>query len=168
MRFNARVVPAAALACLLFAATTAAAEDKKVTAKPETAAKAEAEPAKEAKDTMDSKDSIDRLKSSAAQTLDAAKDMARSKADPYVEKAQKELDKLDKKIARYKAESTVAIAAVQAKIEELEKKRVEVKKRIDEFTTATREAGEDVKKGIDNAIRELSDTYEKAKSRFDK
>ena len=92
------------------------------------------------------------------------------KKKAYEEKLQAQLDEWDAKIDTLKAKAAKAEADTkvnyQETIEELEKKRADAKKRLQELREAGDDAWTDLKKGIDEAWSNFGSAVKSAMDRF--
>lgn len=88
----------------------------------------------------------------------------------YQEKMDAQIKQLDARIDVLRAEAEKAKADVkislQKQIENLEKKREEAKNRLREVKAAGQVAWEELKAGMDNAIKELEQAVVQATSKF--
>lgn len=102
---------------------------------------------------------------------DAAKetDFDRNK-DEFLKKAQKQLDQLDQKVdeLRRRAKTAASQKQIDRTIRQLEAKRKEAAKKLDQLRSASGPAWEDLKTGVSAAINDLTAACDKAASHFKK
>ena len=93
------------------------------------------------------------------------------KRKAYIEKLEAQLEEWDAKIDLLKAKSkkTKAEAKIEYcnKIETLQHKYKEMQTKLYNLKTATGEAWEDIKTGVEKAVDELKDTFDKVLSKFE-
>lgn len=102
---------------------------------------------------------------------DAAKetDFDRNK-DEFLKKAQEQLDQLDQKVdeLRRRAKTAASQKQIDRTIRQLEAKRKEAAKKLDQLRSASGPAWEDLKTGVSAAINDLTAACDKAASHFKK
>lgn len=110
------------------------------------------------------------LKTKAAEAVDAAKVYTGAKRDEYAKSVEGRLQEMNSKIAELKKKAESATADTQAalaeQVKDLESKRESVGKRLAELQTSSSQAWGDMRQGIDAALKELYEGYEKARGRF--
>lgn len=87
--------------------------------------------------------------------------------DEYLDKTQARLQDLDRKIEALKAKAVQfddkARARIEGAAQEVQAKRDELQKKLDDFKTRTAPEREKLKKGIDDAMDSLQRAYEKGR-----
>lgn len=76
-----------------------------------------------------------------------------------------EIDKLEAKFRERKADANIDYST---KIEELKRKREEMRNKLDQLQRSGEDAWQDIKAGVEGARSALSDALQSAKERFDK
>ena len=106
----------------------------------------------------------------AEKAAEVAKDYTVAKKEEYGRKVEKEFAEQSDKIdaLKKKAESLAgeAKAKMQEQFADVEKKREVVKKKMGDLKTSTSQAWDDIKVGIDRAMADMKEAYEKARNRF--
>jgi len=91
--------------------------------------------------------------------------------EEYKKKLEADLDKLDDKLKEYKEKASRAKDDAKVKmdnqIEALQVQRDKTREKLKDLGGDTKEAGAEVKKGLDKATGDLKDAFEKAKKSFE-
>ncbi len=91
--------------------------------------------------------------------------------DAYVAKAQAEMDDVDAKLTKLRAEASHAAADTRAQIDasiaDLEKRRDAAGARLTELKNATGDAWRDLAAGVSRAVDDLQDSASAAAKRYD-
>lgn len=110
------------------------------------------------------------LKKKVQETLEAARNYTYDRKDEYAQKLQGVADDLNKKIAELKVQAeqagAEAKARLQPQIDELRRKSETVQKQLDKVKAATPAVWNDIKSGVNKALEELQDAFEKARERL--
>jgi len=95
-----------------------------------------------------------------------------SKQDEYVAKLKAQLDQWNAEVARWEAQTQKVQAGARAEYErqlkEFRRQRDQAMERMRQVQTATSDAWVDLTRGADQAWSNLRETFEKARSHFDK
>jgi len=90
--------------------------------------------------------------------------------DVYVKKVQAQLDEWDADIKKLKAKANKASANAtleyKSRIESLKRKQQEAGDRLDDLKSASDDAWDDLKKGLENATSVLGDSIKSAAAHF--
>jgi len=110
------------------------------------------------------KGSVESVKKEAQETLEAAKKFAEKQKQEYQQKIQKELDGLSGRIEQLKEKARSAtgdaLTRLNQGIADLEKKKGDAQRKLDDMKTAGAEAWTKLKSGLDNAVNELKNTFQ--------
>lgn len=106
---------------------------------------------------------------SAAKKAPEETDFERNK-DEFLKRAQQQLDQIDKETdqLRRQAKTATSRKQVDRTIRQLEAKRKEAAKKLDQLRSASGPAWEDLKTGVSAAINDLTAACDKAASHFKK
>ena len=103
------------------------------------------------------------LRKEGAEAGVAAKDYVKEKKDQFVAASEEELNKLTKEADELRQKLGTATAetrdALKRKLEALEPKQAEAKKKLDELKAASADRWEDLKTGTTNAIAEFKKAF---------
>ncbi len=104
------------------------------------------------------------------ETMETTEGFLEQKADKFQKKIETQLQALEAKhqelTAQAKKAGTEANAELQATLDELEKKKQRILERMGALQESSGQALEDLEAGIDHAVAELEEAYQKAQSRF--
>jgi seryl-tRNA synthetase len=110
------------------------------------------------------------VKKEAADTMEKAKAYAEQQKQIYTKKVQATLDDLSKRIDQLKDQAKVAkgeaLTKIQSALADLKVKEDQAKQKLQELGSSTGPAWEQVKAGVDKAVGELQNAYNKASSYF--
>ena len=110
------------------------------------------------------------VKKEAAETMEKAKAYAEQQKQVYTKKVQATLDDLSKKIDQLKEQAKVAkgeaLTKIQAGLANLKVKQDEAKQKLQELGSSTGPAWEQIKAGVDKAVADVQNAYNKASSYF--
>jgi uncharacterized phage infection (PIP) family protein YhgE len=102
--------------------------------------------------------------------VEAAKAYGHDRKQEYETKLEGALDKLDERVTELKAKARQAAAAAKddltRSVADLEKKSAEARKRLEALRGSSARAWEDLKTGTAQVVDDLSQTYDKVRSRF--
>jgi predicted nucleic acid-binding Zn-ribbon protein len=100
------------------------------------------------------------------------KDTVKKKYEEYKQELNTKLEEMDEQIDQWEkkaAEETgEAKEAMEKKLENLKVRRADVRKKLDELGDASAEAWEKTKDGVEDAFRQLQESYKEAKKEFNK
>jgi peptidoglycan hydrolase CwlO-like protein len=103
------------------------------------------------------------LRKEGAEAGAAAKDYLKEKKDEFVAASEKELNQLGKEVDELRQKLATATAdareALKRKLDELEPKEAEAKKKLAELQAAAADRWEDLKTGTSNAIAEFKKAF---------
>lgn len=104
------------------------------------------------------------------EAVEATKEYTAQQKEAFQRKAHEELAALQKQVIVLKGKvseaSTAARAELKKSIAELEKKKDTAKNKLDELRSATDTKWTEVKSGVNSALDELKESYQKALSRL--
>ncbi|MBI3357830.1 MAG: hypothetical protein HY038_13870, partial [Nitrospirae bacterium] len=102
--------------------------------------------------------------------IEATKQYTAQQKEDFQRKAHEELVAIQKQISALRGKATEASASTRAGLQkslnELEKKRDAAKDKLDELRAATDAKWSEVKVGVNSALDELKNSYQKALSRL--
>lgn len=112
----------------------------------------------------------DDIKKESKEALEATKEYTAQQKDAFYKKAQAELDEMQAKIVRLKAEAGKASGKVKADVEkmihELEEQKEAAAKKLEALQSASGRAWNDLKAGMNSAMDDLKKSYQRARSRL--
>jgi hypothetical protein len=115
--------------------------------------------------------SAEKMKRETGEAVSAATDYAIDSKEEFSRKMRENLAAIEADIADLKSQATVATKDLQKdlgrKIDNLEEKRDEMKKRLDKFTSSSGRAWEKMKGGVERAWTEVKSAYNKAAVEFE-
>ena len=103
------------------------------------------------------------VKKKAIETYAATKDYTIEQKDEFVTSLKNELRDLDQDIAVMRAKAN---KNMDAQLNTLEEKRVELNAKIDRLSTASKSAWSEMRSGIQSAFREVKTSFNKATDKF--
>jgi hypothetical protein len=111
-----------------------------------------------------------RLKKEFGEAADALKSWTAEQKNEYVKKLRVQYAEMRPRIEKLKRHSQMmgirARHEMQPYIDDLEKKRIQLGKQMDQFSTSSKAAWNDVKDGLDSAWSDVTKAYEKARSKY--
>jgi hypothetical protein len=110
------------------------------------------------------------LKRQTSEVLSSAKEVVALKGLEYRRKVEAQLKEFQPKIDELKAKAEDAAGRARTELQEqlviLEGRRADIRKRLEDLTTSSGEAYRDVENGINHAVKDLRDSFDKARTRF--
>ena len=110
------------------------------------------------------------VKRESKETLETLKAYTIEQREMYQDKIEAKLNELDSQIDTLRARAENATTAVQAEIDkairELQQQQETAMQQATALRDASGEAWSDLKNGLDNAVADLQQAYDKARSRF--
>jgi predicted nucleic acid-binding Zn-ribbon protein len=100
------------------------------------------------------------------------KDTVKKKYEDYKQELNAKLKEMDEQIDQWQKkaskETGEAKEAMEKKLENLKARRADVKEKLDKLRDATAETWEKTKEGVQDAFRQLQESYKEAKEEFNK
>ena len=113
---------------------------------------------------------IEKITKEARETIEATKQYTAQQKEVFQGKVHEELVAVQRQVIALRGKASEASAAtrteLQKSIHELEKKKDAAKNKLDELRAATDAKWSDVKAGMNSALEELKNSYQKALSRL--
>ncbi|MCD4785715.1 MAG: hypothetical protein K8T10_17980 [Candidatus Eremiobacteraeota bacterium] len=105
------------------------------------------------------------------EALETTSAYLKEQKDIYLDELGKKLDEYDKQIDEIKKQTESQMTddekeKFQKKMEDLQNKRKELEDKIEKLKVAGKEAWQDLKPGIDEAVKDLDKSYDKALKEF--
>ena len=106
-----------------------------------------------------------------ARAADSTATYAEQERDKYARKVQAEIDELQAEIDRLGVQARAARDVAKAKLDKdiaaLDRKRDVAERKLDDLESANSGAWKHLKTGVDNALADLKQSFEKARKEFD-
>jgi Skp family chaperone for outer membrane proteins len=116
--------------------------------------------------------SVEDARREIGEAADATAEALEDTLDEYRRGVARELDEIDREIEELKAtaeeKGDEARAKADAALEELDERRRAVARELDKLKSSSGEAWDDVRGGIDRAMADLKNAYEKAKEELER
>lgn len=106
------------------------------------------------------------LRGRAEEAASKGRERAKEASEQYAAEAKSRLQDLDKRIGELRSESEHAARGVRERLSALEKKRAEAVRQFDRLSSSSKEAWQDVKGGMERALGDLKEAYDKAKAHY--
>jgi chromosome segregation ATPase len=121
-------------------------------------------------DTPEARKANKDAKREIGEAADATGKALKVQKEEYRKKIEIDLGRLDDQLATYREKLSKATddmkAEMQKQIDRLQAQRDQVREKLKDLGGDTKEAWEEVKKGLDQAVGNLKDAFSKAKDRF--
>lgn len=126
--------------------------------------------AAQSKETPQSSVSFENVKQKTREATGTTEDYVEQKKETYQKSITQELNDLDTKVVRLKAQSEQAGAStrvrLQQKIKDVEKKIKVARKNLEELKMETVERWENLRRGVDRAMADAKKSYDKVRTKL--